>query len=82
MEYDTQTSTTLVNNERQGDMKNVYKTSTVVSPTEEIELNAEKIDDNNSSFNEDIDIVDEEAKSKLIAHYSKLLSWLHYNLSK
>lgn len=44
-----------------------------------IELNNEKSED--YKVKEDGDLVDEEAKSKLIAHYSKLLPWLYYVLN-
>lgn len=43
----------------------------------------EKVNDyNTDTNNEEMDLVDEEAKSKLIAHYSKLLPWLYYVLAK
>ncbi|XP_011499983.1 PREDICTED: uncharacterized protein LOC105363878 [Ceratosolen solmsi marchali] len=82
MEYDALIPTELsINNERKENVENIYKSSNV-TPTKEAELIGEKIDDETMYFNKEDDIVDEEAKSKLIAHYSKLLPWLYYDLSK
>lgn len=46
------------------------------------EENEKVYDYNTDTNNEEMDLVDEEAKSKLIAHYSKLLPWLYYVLAK
>lgn len=51
--------------------------------TIDLEEESEKVYDyNTDTNNEEMDLVDEEAKSKLIAHYSKLLPWLYYVLAK
>lgn len=76
----TLTSTTLTSNARGNTERPDVDLS--VTTVEQIEFDNEKDYDHNSDLNEEVDVVDEEAKSKLIAHYSKLLPWLYYVLAK
>ncbi|XP_016843676.1 uncharacterized protein LOC100678822 isoform X1 [Nasonia vitripennis] len=77
----TLSPTTLSLNDERINVENQYDNPEVV-PIGQVGVDDGTAYDHNSDLKEEVDVVDEEAKSKLIAHYSKLLPWLYYVLAK